>query len=226
MKYEYKNVNDILKWHGLFAFIGYWFCNCPGAINSLNLWEKIGKLKILKKFTWNAEFDKLKPWWQDLVVLIIFLTTCIFVFITFNRKPSLFIVIVIWYFLFDIFIYFTKVLWFDRYAPNKPAKSLKVFSQIRVLFQAIISYSQSILLFGMLYSFYDKSPKTSRYYQKSFEIATSLGSPTEDLKIMHWLSNMQIVISLFLLIVVISVIASVGYKRGELAPDPSKDNSA
>lgn len=138
--------------------------------------------------------------------------------------PNLLVYILIVYFLLDIICYHSRVLWFDDLDPTKKPDELKVWSHRRILFQAIINFAESILLFAVLYHQFDEESRLCfrQTVQKSFEIAASLQHSIELRFVPYFWTNLQIIISLFFFIIVISIIASVGYSRDEISPSTKK----
>jgi hypothetical protein len=197
-----------------------------GIFSVTQFWFWLGKRKWIKKYA-KHKSGKPKPWWQDSMVIFLVVATSLMVWRSLDRTPSIFLASVSWYLLFDMLVYHVRVLWFDQYEPKKPPDALKVFSHTRVLFQAIINFIQSIFLFGILYSFHSTTSSTEKpclgfFLQYSFNIATMRGKPENLEYIPLWLTNIHVVFSMFFLVVVISIIASVGYRRAELAPNPTQ----
>ncbi|MCK4828466.1 hypothetical protein KA005_72720, partial [bacterium] len=110
--------------------------------------------------------------------------------------------------------------------PGYSWRRLRVWSHRRILFQGATNFIESIFLFGVLYRYFGDVPnRPLDIYQASFDLATSLSLPDALKDCPRWLTNFQVLVSLFFLVVVISIIASAGYTRRELAPtDDNKEH--
>lgn len=119
------------------------------------------------------------------------------------------------YLIIDMVLYFSRVLWFDGLRPAIPKSGTQVWSNQRLLLVAVLSYAWSIILFSVIYrAFSDASSEESiELIQRSFKTATTLDLSDS----LGAVSNAQIVISLFFLAIVIATIASISFKRDEIA---------
>ena len=102
--------------------------------------------------------------------------------------------------------------------PADPCPQLRVCSHRRLFFQVFINFAESIVLFGVLYErqLCMREPPPA-VYEASFRVATTL-SPPDTIRGCAVLTSSQVGVSLFFLVVVISVVASVAYSRQELSP--------
>jgi hypothetical protein len=217
IKPEYKSWPDIVRWHGLFVLVGYLLVRLLRWTTPTRLWAKLSKACLLKKYAWDSEHEKSRPWWQDLGIIIHVALVYLLVQITFSANTSLNWAAKIgaWYLLIDIIGYLAGVLWFDDLTPE-PVLKRKVWSHRRIFFQAVISFAESIVLFTILYHAHG-SICFWQLFSQSFTIATTLSIPDNIfINNMFWLACLQVAISLFFLVIVISVIASIGYTRPEL----------
>jgi hypothetical protein len=217
-KIAYKKATEILRWHGLIVYFFYVVLRISD-IGPTRLWLLLGRSKCIAGKTLDKKSGKVKPVWQDAGVLLI-LALVIVLTVLSAKSASLCWVfpLVAWMLLADIVAYHARVLWLDDLRTNRSWQRLRVFSHRRILFQGFFNFAESILLFGILYRYYGHFDNQQvDIYRESFVIATTLSSPTLS-KLCPRLVNMQVGISLFFLIVVISIVASVGYTRKELAP--------
>ena len=208
-KPQYASWCKIVKHHGLIVFALYLLSRLLD-FTPTRLWILLGeKIDCCCVIT---NIKKTKPWWQDLGVLLHVLSTY-FVSIKYTYT------FVAWILIVDMISYNMRVLWFDDLIPKQSSEARKVLSHRRVLFQSLINFTESIFLFGVIYINYcGSSFSRSQIYQASFEVATTLSRPINLFSCANWLINMKVSISIFFLVVVIGIIASVGYKRKELAP--------
>ncbi|MCK4787923.1 MAG: hypothetical protein KAV87_29490 [Desulfobacteraceae bacterium] len=214
---EYNNWRDIIRWHGLFVLVGYKLIRLLRWTTPIRLWAKLSKFPYLKNYAWDGKYKKSKPWWQDVGIIIHIALVYLLVKISFGPDACLswFAKIGAWYLLVDIIGYLAGVLWFDDLTPETVLKR-KVWSHRRIFFQAIVNFGESIALFAILYRT-DDSMIFWALFKQSFEIAATLSFPEYILNNhSFWLVASQILVSLFFLIIVISVIASIGYARPEI----------
>jgi hypothetical protein len=106
--------------------------------------------------------------------------------------------------------------------PHKLWVQLRVASHRRVFFQALINLAESVLLFAVLYGSHLDDSNRDQATQASFEVATTLSRPEALRGVSNPLVNTQVAVSLFFLVVVISIVASVGYAREEAGPRSSQ----
>lgn len=206
-----------MRWHGLFVLLGYLLIRLLRWTTPTRLWAKLSKVALLKKCAWDQKYEKSRAWWQDIGIIIHIALVYLLVQMTFGTNTCLSWVAKIgaWYLLVDIVGYLAGVLWFDDLTSETVLKR-KVWSHRRIFFQAIINFGESITLFAILYRA-DDSMCFWVLFKKSFEIATTLSFPEHTFNNnMFWLVGSQIAVSLFFLVVAISVIASIGYARPEI----------
>ena len=221
---EYKSWRDIIRWHGLFVLVGYSLIRLLRWTTPTRLWAKLSKFKLLKSWAWDQKHEKSQAWWQDIGIIIHIALVYLLVQMTFgtNTYVSWVAKIGAWYLLVDIMGYLAGVLWFDDLTPETVLKR-KVWSHRRIFFQTIINFGESVTLYAILYR-PDDSVCFWILFKKSFEIATTLSIPEHTLNNnMFWLVGSQIVVSLFFLVVAISVIASIGYARPEIGRSFDKE---
>ncbi|MFZ2070854.1 MAG: hypothetical protein WAV32_04525 [Halobacteriota archaeon] len=214
---EYKSWRDIIRWHGLFVLIGYSLIRLLRWTTPTRLWAKLSKLALLKNWAWDQEYEKSRAWWQDIGIIIHIALVYLLVQMAFGTNTCLSWVAKIgaWYLLVDIVGYLAGVLWFDDLTSETVLKR-KVWSHRRIFFQTIINFGESIILFAILYR-PDDSMGFWVLFKKSFAIATTLSLPEHNFNNnIFLLVGSQIAVSLFFLVVGISVIASIGYARPEI----------
>jgi hypothetical protein len=215
---EYKSWRDIIRWHGLFVLVGYLFIRLLRWTTPTRLWAKLSKSARLKKCAWDQKHEKSRTWWQDLGIIIHVALVYLLVKITFGNNTCLSWVAKIgaWYLLVDIVGYLAGVLWFDDLTSETMLKR-KVWSHRRIFFQAVVNFVESMCLFAVLYHTYLPEQSFRAVLKSSFTIATSLSSPCVISGTVPFiLVALQIAVSIFFLVVAISVIASIGYSRPEL----------
>lgn len=210
-KIDYSNFKDICHYHGWIVYLLYRIFYLSEWTTFTRLWFHFGEF-VNKTWTYNNGYKKPTPLWHDIGVFLHILFT---ILISIWHPSNLFA----WYLIVDMIAYHSRVLWFDDLIPDRTRKQNKVHSHRRILFQSLINLAESIFLFGVLYMNYCVSSLCkAQIFQASFEVATTLGRPDSLSSCPSWLLNSQIFISIFFLVVVLSVIASAGYKRGEIAP--------
>ncbi len=211
-KIHYKTSKDILHFHGIFVLIFYWIFQFTGYFLYTRLWSKLSKVNLFQAR--DKAYNKATAWWQDIGVVIHLIITCLVVARGFNwLLPSIFVLSFALYFLLDILCYHIRVLWFDDLGIGYNENERMVWSHRRILFQAIVNFAETILIFAVIYRAYINGC-FSQILQKSFSIATTLNKG--DFSAPIWIVNCQILISIFFLVVVISEISSIGYSRPEI----------
>jgi len=207
----YTKLEDIHHYHGWLIYLLYRIVYLSEWTTFTRLWFHLGEF-INKTWTYDNNYKKVTPLWHDIGVSLHVLITILIS----TKHSSNFLAM---YLVVDMIAYNSRVLWFDDLIPCRTRKQNKVHSHRRILFQSLINFAESIFLFGVFYMNYCISSfcKT-QFFQASFEVATTLGRPDSLSSCPSWLINSQVCISIFFVVAVISVIASVGYKRGEIAP--------
>ena len=214
---KYNSFRDILDWHGLFVLAGYVVMRLLRWTTPTRLWAKLSCVKPFKTFAWDSAHEKSCPWWQDLGVILHITLVYLIVRLAFGTDPSLGSAVEIsaWYLLVDIVGYHAGILWFDDLTGEADLKR-KVWSHRRIFFQAVVNLGESICLFAVLYHGYQGTDFWT-LLTGSFEIATTLSRIDGSLSnVPIWVMSAQVVVSLFFLVVAISVVASIGYARPEL----------
>ena len=187
-------LTEALSW----GSVGHWLRWLPRKVPTLS-------------FAFDSDADKVKPWWQDGVAIILLACTVVpfgLAALTPSRAALLAA-----YLIYDAALYHIRALWFDDISPGILTKRREVWSHRRILFLALLHYAQSILLFVPIYDYVLGSTLIGfpRLFQRSFTTATlvSLGHPFTGVDVA------QVTVSLFYLAVVISTMASVAYRRPE-----------
>ena len=217
--YKYENYRDILRWHGLFATVGYWFFRAFRYTPSRTWFRLPKKICCLRcrDWIWNKEFQKATPCWHDIGVLLLVGVTCVVIWAAWRRQDWL--SVAAWWLacliLIDMIAYHISVLWFDDLGIRQTDNHRKVWSHRRILFQAFINFAQSVFLFAVLYHGYLSTMTFLPLLQASFTVATTLTRPNS-LRVPTILVDLQVCVAIFFLVVVIGVVASIGYNRPEL----------
>jgi hypothetical protein len=216
---KYKNYGDILRWHGLFALLGYWLCRVLRYTPS-RLWFGLPKRWCFlrrRDWIWNEEFLKATPCWHDIGVLILVGVTGAVIWLAWSRQDWL--TTVAWWtaclLLIDMLAYHISVLWFDDLGVGESTNHRKVWSHRRILFQTFINFIQSVFLFAVLYHGYQSTSAFWPLHQDSFTVATTFTRPAS-LCVPMILADLQVCVSIFFLVLVIGVFASIAYNRPEL----------
>lgn len=214
---RYQSWKDIWSGHGLFALVGYFVRDVHRRTTPTKVLFRLGRSRWLERWAYDEESKKVVPWWQDVVVFAHAAATALIVYLGVSASGWVYTVVtfVVWYFFIDMIGYHASVLWFDDLAIGETAEQRMVWSHRRILFQALVNFAESISLFPVLYI---EHQPTLTYYELlnySFSTAFALARP-ESLASPNWLVNAQIVVSAFFLVVVISVVASIAYKRPDL----------
>ena len=211
----YSDYGKIWYYHGFIALAGYFALVVLGWFSLTSRWLWLG---TKSGCAYNPNLCKTKPWWQDLGVLLVFCLTIVVLYAGWSQS-------ILWgklarwgawIILFDIFVYYTRVLWFDDLKPQRNLRASMVWSPRRILFQSLISFTESVFLFTVIYHACVADGHTFWVLTRhSFTVATTLSAP----KILgNCLTWVQVGFSLFIGVVVINILASVGYSRGEHAP--------
>jgi hypothetical protein len=214
---RYRSFSDVSKYHGPIVLVLYWLTQIVSWITITYLWLNLPRWGFCKSCALDQTYNKPKPWWQDLAVLISILLTVLALLMAWHGNST--IEAGAWwlgfYVLLDSIAYYVRVLWFDDIVPNITDEERKVWSHRRILFQAVINYLQSMLLFTVFRRGVQPSDNLEGILFKSVEIAVTL-EPIEH----NAVTVAQIAVSLFFIVVVVSVMVSIGYRRKEIAPGP------
>jgi hypothetical protein len=146
---SYSTSRDIFDHHGLIVFLVYWVTEIASWL-SLNHWLRALPRILPCGFAFDTVSRTVKPWWQDIVFLLFFvLLTPVAVSKAWSPRPETAICgfVLSIYLLFDTIVYHLHVLWFDNLQPGIPDPRRGVSSHRRILFVAILSFAQSIVLF-------------------------------------------------------------------------------
>lgn len=215
----YQSHRDVIDAHGLLVYAGYLLFKLSEATPT-RLLNRLARTKLCQKWAVHPDNERVKPWVQDLAVIMLAIMTVVMVAVG-ARWPRL-TSFLAWWLLADMLAHHSRVLWFDDLQMDRPWRLLRVFSHRRILFQGLVNFTQSVFLFGVLYRRWGCSTNLDGgLYRTSFSVAVTL-SPSEGLtECGRSLVTAQMLLSLFFLVVMVSVVASVGYSRTEQAPrDP------
>ncbi len=213
---RYKSYRDILRWHGLFAALGYAVFRLsqltPGRI-----WFGLPQRTSVLSFAWDQKFEKSAPWWHDIGVLLLVGVTYLAILGAWSQQgwASVTAWWVAWLLLVDMLAYHVRVLWFDDLEIRATNEHRKVWSHRRILFQALVNFAQSLCLFAIIYHAYQPTLSFRTLLQAAFTVATTLTRP-DWLNVPVVLIDLQVCVAIFFLVVVVSVVASIGYNRPEL----------
>jgi hypothetical protein len=204
---------DIFHQHGLVVW-GLYILSEVFSILSISRWLRRPPAHRFLASAVDQDSGKPKAWWQDAVFLVLLLAgTFIALLSCISGAPSQLATWLAWYFIYDGFSRHVRVQWFDDIEPRIQNRRRRVWSHRRILFIAILSYAQSILLFGVIYL----SRGLPTPFERSFGLATLLALPTG----LTGADVIQVMLSLFFLSVVIATAAANAYNRGEIAPHAS-----
>jgi hypothetical protein len=222
----YSDLAAVLRYHGLFVVFFYLLFRLFGCFSLTRI---LLTLPVKCEWSWLADIHlrKSKPWWQDVVIFLFALSTISVICLCGSSYDALVYGLNLsWigslYILFDMVVYHTRVLWLDDLQPGRTAIANMVWSHRRVVLQAVINFTESIFLFSLFYR--SCSTGGNDFWQSvahSFSVATTL-SPAGVEKCVTW---PQICLSVFFLVVVISVVAASGYGREELAPSAAREQT-
>lgn len=210
-------VDHILDQHGLIVLVLYWVTGLL-SIPSVSRWARHAPRKYPRlRFAYNEEKRKPSAAWQDAVALGLFALTPVAIRLTWaDRKWEMGIGVVLsGYLIYDALTRHLRILWFDDLEPDAKGERRNVWSHRRILFLAIFSYAQAILLFPSIFHTVHlaRDITYASLLERSFANATLiwLPAPTSAMDVI------QISVSLIYLTVVIATAASISYQRKELA---------
>ena len=206
----YPTMAHVLKRHGPLV-VALWYTTEAASWLSIGHWLRWLPRRIrFLAFAYNAAADKVKPWWQDAVAMLLLAATALPFYLVDGKAAS---AAVAAYLIFDAAIYHIRALWFDDLTPWILSKRREVWSHRRILFLSLLHYLQSMLLFIPIYAcvLATSLAKAPHLFKRSFATATlmSLGHP------LTGADMAQVAVSLFYLAVVVSTMASVAYRRPE-----------
>lgn len=216
---RYNNYHDILSRHGLFVAFGYWLSRLSRYCTPTRLLFRLPKMKCFQQHTriWNKKYKKATPIWHDIGVLILAVLTAFILIMAFSENICLSVAAwwIAWYLLIDMIIFHASVLWFDDLGIKQTTEHKKVWSHRRILFQAFLNFLESIALFAAIYHPFQAEFPFLKLAQSSFDVATTLTRP-DSLSDHAILVDLQVGTSIFFLVVVVSVLASISYNRHEI----------
>lgn len=213
---SYLKLRDIFDRHGLIVFLLY----CATEIISWLTYSHWLRALPRKLYFFRSAFDTssktVKPWWQDIVFLFSFLLlTPTALLMAWNSNTILAVLGTAFsgYILLDLFIYLLRVLWFDDLRPGIPDFNRGVASHRRILFVAILSFAQSILLFTPLYRCVPElyNLDFAILLRRSFSTATLLSFDPKFTVV----DVIQVLVSLVFIVIAIATMASISYRRSE-----------
>lgn len=213
-----RNSRDILDDHGLIVFVLYWLTEIGSKISASHQLRALPQKYPRFKFAFDTDSDKTKPSWQDAVTLffLVVLTPIATGLSWDSRRWVAFLGFLFCiYLLLDNILYFSRVFWFDDLRPGDSNTRRRVTSHRRILFVALLGFGQSIFLFPSIYHHVSSLSGTSRQdlFERSFSTATLFSLP----KPITLVDMIQVSVSLFFLVIVIAVTASIAYRRKELS---------
>lgn len=215
--------SDVARDHGLLIALGRWLFQRLWLFMPTYWWNRpLARrfrpvvLRLLAKDVWDDQYNKSKPVWQDIGVLILLCLTLLISLIGLSVNQTVIMLLAsawsVWI-LLDIVIYFTNTLWFYDIEPGHDPR---VWSHRRILFQAFLSYCESVLLFAVLYRNAAGLIDDPVFF--SFLAATTL-SYIERFNYARYLWHAQIAFSLFFIVVIFMAVIAHTYRRGEIASD-------
>jgi hypothetical protein len=218
---SYSTSRDIFDHHGLIVFLLYWVTEIASWL-SLSHWLRALPRILPCGFAFDTVSKTVKPWWQDIVFLLFFvLLTPLAVSKAWNPRPetAVYGFVLSIYLLFDTIVYHLRILWFDSLQPGISDARRGVSSHRRILFVAIFSFTQSIVLFPSIYRYVPglSTENHTKLQERSFSTATLFNLTTP----ITVVDVIQVSVSLFFLTIMIATMASIAYRRKEFAPGES-----
>jgi hypothetical protein len=220
-----RTPQDILDRHGLIVFVLYWLTEIGSKISGSHRLRALPQTCRTFRFAYDPDSDKATAWWQDIVAIaFLCLLTPSAVYLSWVSNCGVAFVGLLFsiYLLLDTVLYFSRVLWFDDLRPGDSDQRRKVTSHRRILFVAVFSFGQSIVLFPSIYHHVPSLSNSCRQvlFERSFSTATlfSLSSPITLVDVI------QVSVSLFFLAIVIAVTASIAYRRKEPYDEDTTDS--
>jgi hypothetical protein len=216
----YSSTRAIRESHGIIVWALYRVTRAARYFFPHRWWYCLSQTRCFRKRFTERGTGKSLPVWQDAGVIILLILITSLVWRTHGAPRVGWLGAgLAWWLLADIILYHAGVLWFDDLAPDRTRRALKVFSHRRIFFQGLINFIETVFLFAILYRHYLPAlDRPDNAYRLSFGVATTLSAPEGLSAAPAWLLVTHVGVSLFFLVVVISIIASVAYNRGELAP--------
>lgn len=212
--------------HGPIVAFGYWLCGLLRCVTFTHIWRLLSD-RPGHRFR-DRIYDKSTPTWKDLGVIVLLLLTALVTMTgIYDTIPRALVRLASMYLIFDVMITHINELWFDSLTPG-PAAERRVWSHLRLLTQAFIGFAETIFLFGVLY-LYEMPERGLRGYLEygllfSFSTATTFNfersflgdAPLPTMNAIHLLWALQIFLSLFFILLVITIMANQGYARKEI----------
>ena len=203
--------------HGPLVAAFWWFTFALTIFSIQFNWLRLSRCKWFKKKAYDIQYLKSKPWWQDLG-LFWWLLLGGFALIFVRSQSSCVICaggVIAIYVVSDQILYHVRVLWLDSLRPAIKGSGKEVWSNRRVLVVSVLGYAWSIILFPAIYQVFGEPfavasedlPRLSFKTATTFDLSDSL----------FGVARFQIIVSLFFLAVVIATMASISYKRDEVA---------
>jgi hypothetical protein len=217
-----RNFSTHVNNHGLFVAFGYWIFGKLRYGTVTFWWNRLARDS---KSFYDEKREKTKPIWQDLGVFIVLAVTAIAVLLylcTNKWYANMVVIFLASLVLFDIFVYFSNVLWFDDLQEHK--FNPRVWSFRRIVICTFINFGEVILLFAVLFLAAGIPVSFLRALRYSFETAATLSRPDgfPNHALYPCLANslwaLEIIFELFIIVLVVAILAAVGFRREEIAP--------
>lgn len=213
-----------LNYHGPIVAFLYWVFGWLRCILPYFLWFKFAEF-IKKECIYDSDKKKSKPVWQDIHVLIIAILIAL---IWICGCPYFITLPLSLWILLDIFVYYANALRFDDLQPEENRDN-RVWSHRRSVIVAVINFLETIVLFSILYRIIAAVPATALHsFFCSFRIATTFDfcyemflNSARNPHIAYIIWSLQICFSLFFIVIVIAILAAIGFKRKEIASSES-----
>jgi hypothetical protein len=216
----YASWKDLLDRHGPIVLIGYYASRLIELATPTPLLARLARAPGLKTTAVDGD-GRARPWWQDLVLVLLAVVIAMVTFLASPPRPTApLVACVALYLLLDIVSYHARVLWFDDLQPGRAWRQLAVLSHRRLFFQAVINFVETVFLFAVLYRLDDPMRAPGDLYQASLTIALTFARPEHFEALSPCVVTIQIAVSVFFLVTVISIVSAKGYAREELAHNP------
>jgi hypothetical protein len=219
----YQSEQDVLRYHGIIVY----------ALDETTQFLEIASVtrvifaaadaRVFGPLAWDAKYRKATASFQDLTALALFAFAAACVARGWRRAGDApgWVKGIAVYLLADMALFYVRVLWFDDLMVGRSPEHLQVWSQRRLMFQAIGNFIESLALFTVFYRKYLQAGGQDRFTHAlsvSFSTAVCLGRDDRAPDACRHVVNSQLVVALFFLVIVISVVGSQVYGRGQIAP--------
>jgi hypothetical protein len=203
--------------HGPLVAAFWWITVALSIISVQFNWLRLSRCKWFKKKAYDTQYMKSKPGWQDLGLLWWLLLGGLALILVRSQSSCAICAggVIAIYVVSDQILYHVRVLWLDSLRPAIKGSGKEVWSNRRILVVSILGYAWSIILFPAIYRAFGEpvAVASEDLSRLSFKTATTFDLSNS----LVGVASFQIIVSLFFLAVVIAKMASISYKRDEVA---------